>query len=226
MVDLGKRMVDIKEALDGEECSSIQEKEAMLDELQDLVESIDQAKDLSTIGGLSTLLNVMDSQIPSLQWRAAEIIATCAQNNPEVQESFYDGDVMPYVWNLLDSNDDTCRLKALLAVSCLIRGSQKLHGCFSERHGATRLIDMLRTENNSANERIIRKCLQILQYALRYSSADRQEVDALGNVLPEYLTRVIGDDGHDPDVQEAALEVTKVLGLHGICVSTHVGGAP
>eukprot|EP00889_Picochlorum_renovo_P003594 jgi/Picre1/30624/NNA_005985.t1 len=102
MVDLGKRMVDIKEALDGEECSSIQEKETMLDELQDLVESIDQAKDLSTIGGLSTLLNVMDSK--------------------------------------------------------------SLH------------------------------CI---------------------------LTKVISDDGHDPDVQAAALEVTKVLGMHGICVPTH-----
>jgi hypothetical protein len=42
--------------------------------------------DLHKIGGLHTLLELLGSQHPSLRWRAAEVVATCVQNNPPVQE--------------------------------------------------------------------------------------------------------------------------------------------
>ncbi len=41
--------------------------------------------DLHTIGGLPTLLGLLGSPHPSLRWRAAEVAATCVQNNPSVQ---------------------------------------------------------------------------------------------------------------------------------------------
>ena len=48
-------------------------KARLLDELLDLVESIDQAKDLSTVGGLGTLLRVIEGNEgrPGLQSRRA-----------------------------------------------------------------------------------------------------------------------------------------------------------
>lgn len=44
------------------------------------------AADLHTIGGLSTLLELLESEHSSLRWRAAEVVATCVQNNPPVQK--------------------------------------------------------------------------------------------------------------------------------------------
>lgn len=224
MVDLGKRLVDIKESLDdvgGEDVSSIstttiQEKEKLLDELLDLVESIDQAKDLSSIGGLSTLLHVLDSGVPSLQWRAAEVIATCAQNNPEVQSSFFHGGVMDPIWALLDSQDDTCQLKALLGVSCLIRGSSELHGYFSDHSGVSKVMNIIedRTSKppNASSDRIVRKCLQVLKYAVDTSSIDGQQARECSN-LEDILSHIIGDNDENNDVSLAALDLIKSLGL-------------
>jgi hsp70-interacting protein len=220
MVDLGKRLEDIKESLDGEGSSqapaTIEEKEQLLDELLDLVESIDQAKDLSSIGGLSTLLHVLDSGIPSLQWRAAEVIATCAQNNPEVQTSFFHGGVMDPVWALLDSEDDTCQLKALLGISCLIRGSSELHGYFSEHSGVSKLVKILegRISNapSAATDRIVRKCLQILKYAIDSSSVDTNQARQCSSMEP-ILSNIIGNKDENNDVALAALDLIKTLGL-------------
>lgn len=146
MIDLGKRMQDIKETLDAGDGSaaeadaagegaSLQERERLLDELMDIVEQIDLARggcctaaagdaagggcriwrpfrqrhasrrfpphlppplpacpaDLQTIGGLQTLLDLLGSPHASLRWRAAEVAATCVQNNPPVQVGWAPG---------------------------------------------------------------------------------------------------------------------------------------
>lgn len=42
--------------------------------------------DLHTIGGLPTLLKLLQDPEASVRWRAAEVVATCVQNNPPVQQ--------------------------------------------------------------------------------------------------------------------------------------------
>jgi hypothetical protein len=42
--------------------------------------------DLHKIGGLPTLLELLDCRHPGLRWRAAEVVATCMANNPPVQQ--------------------------------------------------------------------------------------------------------------------------------------------
>ena len=42
--------------------------------------------DLHKIGGLNTLLDLLECDQPSLRWRAAEVVATCMANNPPVQQ--------------------------------------------------------------------------------------------------------------------------------------------
>ena len=44
------------------------------------------ASDLHTIGGLPTLLSLLQDSHASIRWRAAEVVATCVQNNPPVQQ--------------------------------------------------------------------------------------------------------------------------------------------
>lgn len=225
MVDLSKRMVDIKEALDDSATPTntrssssgigrerVEEKERMLDELLDLVESIDQAKDLSTIGGLSTLLTVLESGEPSLQWRAAEIVGTCAQNNPPVQLSFLEGGVMPSIWSLLQSNDETCRLKSLLAISCMIRECAPAHAWYSEHGGVEKILTLLEEEKSV---RIQRKCLQILDYAVKNSSEDFETVVKNGSRLVAVLSKLIAES-ENSDVRSAALCVAKSMGMTSI----------
>jgi len=130
MKDLGKRMKEIKSALDTAPSPSptptktaeqLREEEAMLDELVEIVESIDYARDLHKVGGLDTLLALMACAYPSLRWRAAEVAAACMANNPPVQRWFMEGGAAAALMGLLGDADAICRTKALLALSALVR---------------------------------------------------------------------------------------------------------
>ena len=50
------------------------------------MESIDFARDLHTIGGLPTLLALMNREDAGLRWRAAEVVATCVANHESIQK--------------------------------------------------------------------------------------------------------------------------------------------
>jgi hsp70-interacting protein len=84
-----KRMQEIEKQLHeqapGEE--AVARQESLLEELAELTENIDFARDLAMIGGLPTLLKLLQSPHPGLRARAAEVLATCAQANPPVQVS-------------------------------------------------------------------------------------------------------------------------------------------
>jgi hsp70-interacting protein len=140
MKDLGARMKEIKSALDTTATPSataaaataptaatarteqqLRAEEALLDELAEIVESVDHARDLTKVGGLETLLSLMACPYPSLRWRAAEVAATCMANNPPVQRWFMDGGAAAALMGLLGDRDLICRTKALLALSALVR---------------------------------------------------------------------------------------------------------
>lgn len=209
MVDLSTRMQEIKEALDpgtssAREDASLQEQERLLDELLELVESIDQAKDLSTIGGLSTLCSLLQSPHPSLQWRAAEVAATCVQNNPAVQEAFMNGGIMPALWSLLDSNVVLSKIKALLAVSCMIRGYPPALSWFMQQNGGQKVLIIA---EQSEDPRLQRKCLQILDYILSFLPSERAVMYSAGEGLLIHLLSNVFIPSDDGDVRIAALNV-------------------
>lgn len=54
-----------------------------------------------------------------LRWRAAQLIASCAQNMPQVQVYLLSTGALPKLLQLVDSDpNSTVRVKALYAVSC------------------------------------------------------------------------------------------------------------
>lgn len=230
MLDLSNRMMDINNVLTDRTTTTspatLQEKERLLDELMEIVESIDQAKDLSTVGGLPTLLHLLSSSHPSLRWRAAEVLATCCQNNPEVQQVFFDNQVLQHLVPLLDDDttDTTVRVKALLALSCQIRGHTPSLSWFMNVYnggsngggGIAKLVFMLKSENGGnsnsggGDDRIVRKCLQLLDYLFLHTSSSSSSVD-IRNKLIVVLTKTISSTADVGDVRGAALQLISTL---------------
>lgn len=194
-VDINARMKEIKHQLDEHPTSqSTAEKDnithsaALLDELMEIVEQIDHARDLQTIGGLPTLMALLGDPAPVLRAKAAEVVATCAQNNPPVQavravgfhsttnrfhlliethsapvvfvriplcvvflrfshtawsQWMLQGGAMPKLFVLLHDDDERCRVKALLALSCMVRGDASALAAFRAQHGVAALVGLL-----------------------------------------------------------------------------------
>jgi hsp70-interacting protein len=148
--DHAQRMREINAALGGEgegeqggnkadeqaasSASAVARKAELLDELHDIVENIDHARDLVKVGGLPTLLRLLRSPHASLRWRAADVLAASAANNPPVQRWMLGQGALPPLMALLelsaeaaafpaDSRADLlrARTKAVHALSALVR---------------------------------------------------------------------------------------------------------
>ena len=78
--------------------------------------------DLMVLGGLQLCVSHCVGHVQSgVRWRAAQLLATCAQNMPEVQLHLHAIDALPKLLRLTDSDPHpTVRVKALYAVSCKI----------------------------------------------------------------------------------------------------------
>ncbi|KAF0756876.1 hypothetical protein AaE_004455 [Aphanomyces astaci] len=101
-------------------------KEALLDEMLTRIDQIDNAQTFIKIGGLASVLHLFDSPRASIRSGAAEVFATCAQNNPPVQKAGLDGHMLEALSKLAQEDvDTTVRVKAILGISCMIRGLDK-----------------------------------------------------------------------------------------------------
>lgn len=90
IVDFSKRMEDMMGSLqeasaETADQENIQHAILLLEELHEIVESIDFARDLKSIGGLPVVKQLLVRGAPELRWRAADVLAACAQNNLPVQ---------------------------------------------------------------------------------------------------------------------------------------------
>lgn len=90
MVDFAKRMEEMIGTLDdaaseADSSDTVAYAAALLEELVEIVESIDFARDLRSIGGLPVLKKLLACSSSELRWRAADVVAACAQNHVSVQ---------------------------------------------------------------------------------------------------------------------------------------------
>lgn len=199
VVDLEERLKDLKTSLErgvaaekagaasssaDASASEVSSMEAALENLIELVEIVDFARDLHAIGGLPVLKDLLSSSQPGLRARAAEVVGTCVQNCVTVQESFYEGGILEALLPLADDSVASVRGKGLFALSCQFRGHLKsliwlrVHG-FRET-----LVRKLRDED----ARVQRKALQMLAAWVRMLARDRRELatglGALDALLP------------------------------------------
>eukprot|EP00951_Prasinocladus_malaysianus_P042833 scaffold526190_cov46-Prasinocladus_malaysianus.AAC.1 len=115
MTDISQGLSDLDDTED-----AIERKEQLLEELIDICESIDFAKgeatyssakvctsintywwlsfgldtELGKVGGLQCAIALVRGPHEGLRWRAAELLAICAQNNAPVQKEFSEAGVL------------------------------------------------------------------------------------------------------------------------------------
>jgi len=136
--------------LNPEKVQNLEEDPAIMEEALDIiidyVDSIDTANDLHKIGGFCVLLPCLSSPHPTIRWRCGELIATISQNNPYCQTHLLSAGVLPVLLKIVENDvDNQTRIKALYAVSCLIRENMQAQTAFVDCDGFSSLLRVLQT---------------------------------------------------------------------------------
>uniref|UniRef100_A0A0D9VSF6 TOG domain-containing protein n=2 Tax=Leersia perrieri TaxID=77586 RepID=A0A0D9VSF6_9ORYZ len=172
--------------------------EGLLAELQVHVESIDMANDLHSVGGLVPVIKYLRNSNARIRARAADVVTTVVQNNPTSQQLVMEASGFePLLSNFTSDPDLTARIKALGALSSLIRNNKPGVSAFRLANGYAGLKDALTSES----ARFQRKALNLTHYLLSESRSDCSVFAQLG--FPRLMMHLVSSD--DLGVREAAL---------------------
>ncbi|KAG2455607.1 HPBP1 protein, partial [Polypterus senegalus] len=134
----------------------LRKKEAALEHLADLCENLDNACDLVKLGGLEFIVSrLLNDPSSGIRWRSAHLIGCACQNMPAVQSHLLTLKALPNLLELVDKDlNDSVRIKALYAVSCLVREEESAFQEFLQLDGFSVLLrgmqsglDKLRTKS-------------------------------------------------------------------------------
>ncbi|XP_070703850.1 hsp70-binding protein 1 [Pempheris klunzingeri] len=156
------------------------ERESAFEMLSELCENLDNARDWMILGGLELCLTQYLCHTQSgLRWRAAELIASCAQNMPQVQIHLLSIGALPKLLQLTDSDPNpTVRVKALYAVSCLVREQEAGLQAFLSHDG----FSVLMRGMQSGNEKLRTKSAFLLLNLLTSHPEQKDAVVSMGMV--------------------------------------------
>ncbi|XP_051182014.1 uncharacterized protein [Lolium perenne] len=172
--------------------------EDLLAELQVHVESIDIANDLHSVGGLVPVIRYLRNSNARIRAKAADVVTTVVQNNPTSQQLVMEASGFePLVSNFTSDPDLTARIKALGALSSLIRNNKPGVAAFRLANGYAGLKDALSSES----ARFQRKALSLTHYLLSENHSDCSVFAQLG--FPRLMMHLVSSN--DSGVREAAL---------------------
>lgn len=188
-----------------------------VDTLVDIVSQVDRATDIHRMGKFDPVVALLKSGNAQIRMAACEIIGTCLQNNPEMQQVALDRQVLQHATHLavFDERADV-RTKAMLAVSCQIRNCPAAEALFiNDGDGLSLLCRGISPEpaarapgstafpgEPSLSHR--RKCLHLLLHLLK---ATPQHIDPCLplDLLPSLASGMASED--DVDVAETSLSM-------------------
>merc|ERR1711915_592931 len=102
---------------------SVEDHHRALHELLVLVEPIDNANDLNKLGGLTAVVGELYRIEEELRTTAAWVLGKASQNNPVVQKQILELGVLPKLMRMVKSICSEEAVKALYAVSAVIRNN-------------------------------------------------------------------------------------------------------
>ncbi|CAH0481464.1 unnamed protein product [Peronospora belbahrii] len=153
-----------------------QYQDTLLDELLIRIDQIDNAQNFVKMGGLRVMRNVIEKyEHVSSRALAAEVCAVVVQNNPFCQDAAVASGLVEVLCTMARNEKDvTCRVKAVLGISCLVRHHAGAEKRFLD--ATCNGLDLLRRNLEGAMDiRLQRKSLFLLRYLIRNSrsTADR-----------------------------------------------------
>lgn len=128
--------------------ADLENKEEVLDCLEDWLGTIDMASNFHKIGGFKALKECLESPHPSLRSGASHLIGEVGQNNPYCQDKLLEEGFIEQLLSQLDTDEDPhCQVKALYAISCIIREHQVGLAKLSQLGGWSVLVRAMQRED-------------------------------------------------------------------------------
>ncbi|KAJ8759938.1 hypothetical protein K2173_010084 [Erythroxylum novogranatense] len=173
--DLKKRQIEIKELVDSMKMPSdaqfmqiaiddlnnsslsFEDRHRALQELLILVEPIDNANDLSKLGGLSPLIRELNHSDSDVRRVAAWVLGKASQNHAIIQKQILELGALPTLMKMTRSASVEEAIKALYAVSALIRNNLGGQELFFSEAGDVMLQDII--GNSSIDIRLLKKAI-------------------------------------------------------------------
>ncbi|QCD78727.1 nucleotide exchange factor SIL1 [Vigna unguiculata] len=190
--------------------TSLEDRRRALQELLELVESLDNANDLNKLGGLVAVTKELNHSDPGIRTIAAWVLGKASQNNPIVQQQIMELRVLSRLMKMVNSNSLEEANKALYAVSALTRNNLASQELFYAEAGGWMLQDIL--NNTSLDIKLRRKAVLLLAdlagYQLENADQDKLPFFNDTNLLKSVVDLTASTD---LDIQEKALVAIKSL---------------
>ncbi|KAK4779592.1 hypothetical protein SAY87_015698 [Trapa incisa] len=191
---------------------TLEDRQRALHELLILVEPIDNANDLSKLGGLALVIRELNHPESEIRKLSAWVIGKASQNNPTIQRQVLEFGALRKLMMMVRSSFVEEAIKALYAVSALIRNNFPGQQLFYAEAGDLMLQDIL--GNSSIDIRLRRKAVFLVGDLAesQIEAKDDVELPFFSNSL--FLKSVVDlMVWPDLDLQEKALLAVKSL-LH------------
>ncbi|XP_020585080.1 hsp70 nucleotide exchange factor FES1 isoform X2 [Phalaenopsis equestris] len=189
---------------------SLEDRKRALNELLILVEPIDNANDLDKLGGLVAVVRELDNSDPEIRTISAWILGKACQNNALVQNQILALGVLTRLMKMVKSSSREEAIKALFAISTLIRNNKDGQELFFSVNGTLMLQDIM--SNVSIDIRLQKKAVLLVadlaDYQQEISGAAKHAV-----VSDQLLLKAVVNllSSNDLDLQEKALQAVKSL---------------
>ncbi|XP_068208032.1 hsp70-binding protein 1 [Palaemon carinicauda] len=187
---------------------NIEEQEEALDTISEYVEDLNYAKDLHNMGGFPALFQCLDSPHASLRANAANVIGVVCQNNLYCQSKMLALNPIPTLLHMMDNDSNKqARVKALFALSCLVRGYTDGERKFLELDGFSYLMRAMQ----SGEEKLVVKSAFFLNSLINNDNFRKDAIMSMGYV--EQLISILNNSEVDDVSREHCTMVLATLAM-------------
>ncbi|GAV77412.1 Fes1 domain-containing protein [Cephalotus follicularis] len=189
---------------------SLEDRLRALQELLILVEPIDNANDLNKLGGFAVIIKELNHPDTDVRKISAWILGKASQNNPIIQKQVLELGALTKLMKMVKSSFVEEAIKALYAVSALIRNNLAGQEMFYAEAGDLMLQDLL--SNSSVDIRLLKKAVFLIGDLLecQLENTEKAELPFFSNRF--FLKSVVDlTSSTDLDLQEKALIAIKNL---------------
>ncbi|KAH0694968.1 hypothetical protein KY285_022065 [Solanum tuberosum] len=179
-----------------------------LEELLVLVEHIDNAIDLQKLGGFTVLIRILNHSEPEIRTATAWVLGKASQNNPIVQKQVLELGALTMLMKMMKSHTTEEAVKALFAISALIRSNVNGQSLFYQEAGDMMLQEVL--SNSNLDIRLHKKSLFLIA-DLAESQLENENTAEVSFFSNRLLLKAIVDSmaSSDLDLTEKALYAIK-----------------